>query len=245
VFSLYRLLGASEFASLVVVDNGSRDGSVEMLRALDGAGLLHLIANRAQRYHGPALTQGVSWLAARQTDGPPAEQLDYVWILDSDVVVLRADTVRHAARSLEASGAGAVGEPASDKEGLSTYSMLFDPAVVWRPPIAPFVESGDPSGLLQESLAGEGVTTARFPFAEKGYIVHLGRGTLRQIAVTKQEDNRYFAWARTHNAPHYGEWPEAAAQHRSFLDLFEAEVGALKPRAVVEACRRDRLLRLV
>jgi hypothetical protein len=34
VFSLYRLLGRNEFAQIVVVDNGSTDGSTELLKAL-------------------------------------------------------------------------------------------------------------------------------------------------------------------------------------------------------------------
>src|SRR5438128_137835 len=62
VFSLYRLLGRSEFGQLVVVDNASTDGSLELLNALHDAQLIHLIRNRSQRYHGPALTQGISWL---------------------------------------------------------------------------------------------------------------------------------------------------------------------------------------
>src|SRR5205814_5630343 len=66
VFSLYRLLGRTEFAQLVVVDNASTDGSRELLNALHHAGLIHLIRNRSQRYHGPALTQGISLLARRQ-----------------------------------------------------------------------------------------------------------------------------------------------------------------------------------
>jgi GT2 family glycosyltransferase len=61
VFSLYRLLGGDQFSALVVVDNASTDGSREVLAALHRAGLVHLIGNRTQRYHGPALTQGISW----------------------------------------------------------------------------------------------------------------------------------------------------------------------------------------
>jgi glycosyltransferase involved in cell wall biosynthesis len=37
----------------VVVDNGSTDGSRELLNALHAAGLIHLIRNRNKRYHGP------------------------------------------------------------------------------------------------------------------------------------------------------------------------------------------------
>ncbi|WP_030437647.1 glycosyltransferase family 2 protein [Actinoplanes subtropicus] len=52
---------------LVVVDNASTDGSAELLAALAEAGLCELIANREQRYHGPALTQAMDHLAATQT----------------------------------------------------------------------------------------------------------------------------------------------------------------------------------
>src|SRR5438045_7088895 len=70
VFSLYRLLGRGEFAQIVVVDNASTDGSRELLNALHKEGLVHLIRNRNQRYHGPALTQGISWLARRDRAVP-------------------------------------------------------------------------------------------------------------------------------------------------------------------------------
>jgi hypothetical protein len=73
VFSLYRRLGSSEFARLVIVDNASTDGSRELLEAMHAAGLIDLIVNPRQRYHGPALTQGISWLAERQTEAPAGE----------------------------------------------------------------------------------------------------------------------------------------------------------------------------
>src|SRR5919201_1921235 len=114
VFSLYRLLGRSEFAEVVVVDNASTDGSLELLGALHDAELIHLIRNRSQRYHGPALTQGISWLARRQRAVAAHERLDYVWVLDSDVIVLRRETVRDALASLERAAAVAVGQKMGD-----------------------------------------------------------------------------------------------------------------------------------
>jgi GT2 family glycosyltransferase len=153
VFSLYRLLGRDQFSELVIVDNGSSDGSRELLGALHRAELIHLIQNRAQHYHGPALTQGVSWLAR----APAA--VGYVWVLDSDVIVLRPDTVRDALAAARRAGAAAVGQklgdPASNRllqhnrEMLDPSSLMFDPRRVWRDPIPPFLEDGAPATALQ------------------------------------------------------------------------------------------------
>ena len=159
VFSLYRLLGRGEFAQIVVVDNASTDGSRELLDALHEAGLIHLIRNRTQRYHGPALTQGISWLARRQCTVAAHERLDYVWVLDSDVIVLRPDTVRDALRLFRRSDAAAVGQKTGDPtydrllrhnpEMLHPCSLMLDPARIWIDPIPPFLEDGAPPTALQ------------------------------------------------------------------------------------------------
>jgi glycosyltransferase involved in cell wall biosynthesis len=52
IYSLYRTLRPPTFR-LVVVDNGSTDGSAELLSAIAAAGLCDLIVNRTNRYHGP------------------------------------------------------------------------------------------------------------------------------------------------------------------------------------------------
>ena len=135
-----------QFTELVVVDNASTDGSRQLLAALERAGLLRLIANRVQRYHGPALTQGISWLARRQkSDAGP--RVDYVWVLDSDVVVLRHDAVRNAVAVFDRSDAAAVGQTAGDPaydrllrhntEMLHPVSLMLDPRRLWRRPIPP------------------------------------------------------------------------------------------------------------
>ena len=73
-----------------------------------------LIRNGTQRYHGPALSQGVSALATRQSTAPDAKQLDYVWTIDSDVVILRSDILSHALRAFDDRSVAAVGPAVSD-----------------------------------------------------------------------------------------------------------------------------------
>jgi glycosyltransferase involved in cell wall biosynthesis len=248
VYSLYRILGAREFTQLVVVDNASADGSQELLGALHDAGLLHLIRSRRQRYHGPALTHGISWLARRQGTVTARERIDYVWVLDSDVIVLRADTVRDALRVLERTGAAAVGQRLGDPaynrllhhntEMLNPCSLLLDPARIWRDPIPPFLEGGAPSSALQVAADGLGLRLVEFPFVEDGYLLHLGRGTLREIADRGDEANRYYAWAVEHREYHFGGRADGCELLASFTALFDAEVGDLTEDALVAACVR-------
>ena len=252
VFSLYRLLGRTEFDHVVVVDNASTDGSVEVLEALQTAGLISLVRNASQQYHGPALTQGVSWLARRQQALSPEARLDYVWALDSDVVVLRPDTARDALNELRASNAAAVGPPIDEpmynrlllNNGalLHPFSLILDPALLWQPSIPPFVEDGTPAAALQVGADAQGLVLTGFPFVEDGYLIHLGRGTLRQIAELGDSANRYYDWARAHREPHFSGEARAADAYGAFCELFEAEVGELSSETLVAACRREALL---
>lgn len=228
IWSLHRKLGRDEFSSLVVVDNGSGDGSVELLRACEAAGLLDLIANDEQRYHGPALEQGLSWLGEHTECG-------LAWILDSDVVVLRRDTLRDASAALASSGAAAAGEPADDG-GLSTYCLLLDLAQARGDGLPGLIDHGEPSRELQEALRRRGRTLVPFPFASAGYVVHVGRATLRRLVESGRRENRYYEWAASHNRPHFGRHAGAMQAYERLLAEFDAEVGPVGPEALVSAC---------
>jgi Glycosyl transferase family 2 len=252
VFSLYRLLGRGEFAQIVVVDNASNDGSRELLNALHSARLIHLIRNRSQRYHGPALTQGISWLARRQRAVAADDRLDYVWVLDSDVIVLRRDTVQAALNLLEGSNAAVVGQRMGDpvydrllrnnREMLNPCSLMLDPARIWRQPIAPFVEDGAPSTALQVAADEHGLPLIGFPFIEDCYLLHLGRGTLREVAAGQVTANRYYEWAANHRDYHFGGQANGARLLADFVRLFDSEVGDLTPASLVTACLGSDLL---
>src|SRR5579885_141204 len=103
LYGLRCVLTPGAIQSVVVVDNASTDGSWALLAALGEAGVIEPILNEHQRYHGPGLTQGVNRLAAQQARG--AVDLNLVWVLDTDVSILRPDTLSAAAAALAETGA--------------------------------------------------------------------------------------------------------------------------------------------
>jgi hypothetical protein len=235
VFSLCRVLRGDELRQIVVVDNGSTDGSVELLTALHDGGLIHLIANRRQRYHGPGLNQGISWLAQQPTR--PAR----VWVLDSDVVILRPDALRDAVRVSNETGAALVGQDYGGewRGQLGIYSLLMDPASVWQPGIPPFREHGEPSAALQRGASKAGLRSAEFPFADAGYLVHLGRGTLATLAREPHGGNRYLGWAMDRHEPHFAGVEDGERAYLAFRRAFDAEVPDVLPERLVDACRGE------
>jgi glycosyltransferase involved in cell wall biosynthesis len=92
LWSLRRFL-AWESLEVVVVDNGSKDGSAELLAKIDAAGGCRLIPNAGNTMHGPALTQAMSFLASKGSELPR-----WVWVLDSDIVISRPDALQQAVR---------------------------------------------------------------------------------------------------------------------------------------------------
>jgi hypothetical protein len=254
LFSLYRILGRSEFTTVVVVDNGSTDGSREILESLAAAQLIQLVANADQQYHGPGLNQGISWLADRQESADPVDRIRYVWSLDSDVVVLRRATARDALGAFEGTGAAAVGQiqdnPLTRRAlrknpaMLSPFSLILDPVQMWQPSIPPFLEDGDPAAGMQVAADADGLRLVSFPFVERGYLVHLGRGTLKSIAESRDTTNRYYEWAAGHNEPYYMGQEGAPSMYQRFCEVFDEEVGDLTPERVTAACSGSDLLSL-
>ena len=225
---------------LVVVDNASTDGSAELLTELARAGLCEVIVNSTQRYHGPALTQAMDHLAASQTAG---RRVGPVWLLDSDCIVLRSDTLSAGVALMASTGAGMVGQWSVDRwhrpgDLLGLHCLLLDPAQVWREPVVPFEEDGSPSRRLQESARQLGVTVAELPFTRDGYVVHLGRTTLRGILRDDARDNRYFDWASTHAEPHFMDEPAAPGRYAAFLREFTDTVGQPTAQNLIAACQR-------
>jgi glycosyltransferase involved in cell wall biosynthesis len=239
IYSLYRILQPPMFR-LVVVDNGSTDGSAELLSAAAAAGLCHLVANPTNRHHGPGLNQGVSYLAeATRRDG--AVPISYVWLLDSDCVVMRPDALSAPCGVMHATGAALLGQrgydTADEEELLGLHSLLIDPAQVWQPTIQPFQDHGLPSEALQRSCAEAGLLAVDFPYTRDGYIIHIGRGSLRVIVETEDRANRHYEWATTHHEPHFSLEADAPGAYAAFQEAFARDVPTLDAPGLIQACR--------
>jgi glycosyltransferase involved in cell wall biosynthesis len=237
LWSLHRIANWLDL-EIVVVDNGSRDGSAELLTEAAQRGACVLLANDVNRGHGPGLNQAISWLAAR-----PGALPEWIWILDSDVVVARPGALSEALTTGRDRSAAVVGEPQWDRwhhvERFGLYSLLMDPALVWQPQIGSFTDGGDPSFDLLTSAARLGINTAAFPFTAAGHVIHRGRGSLASVYTSGDRSHSLYQWAAGHHDPHFGKVPGADQRHHVLVQVFRNETGPLTGATLAAACLRS------
>jgi glycosyltransferase involved in cell wall biosynthesis len=230
LYGVLQVIERGTIVEVVVVDNASEDGSRELARRLADEGIIRFIDNDTQRYHGPGLTQGVNLLA--RLAGNSARPVDLIWALDSDVLVLRPDTLRAAGAAMAAfdavfaadPGDYSPGPPRVTTERLSMCSTLFDPAIVWQPGHHPFLEDGEPSRHLQADLVRARHRLLAFPFCHDAYVLHLGRSTLAEVAARNAANNRYHDWAVRRHQPHFGLRRDGPELARRFEALYRSVV---------------------
>jgi hypothetical protein len=172
--------------------------------------------------------------------GSGAVPITAVWVLDSDCVVLRPDALSAPCAVMRETGAALVGQRGYDTseadELLGLHSLLLDPTQIWRPGIPPFQDHGSPSEALQRSCAQAGLVAVDFPFTRGGCIVHVGRGSLRELLAAGERTNRHYEWATTRHEPHFALEPTAPTAYAAFQTAFARDVPTLDPASLVRAC---------
>ncbi|MGH3426081.1 MAG: hypothetical protein ACRDQZ_00645, partial [Mycobacteriales bacterium] len=127
---------------------------------------------------------------------------------------------------------------------LDPCSLMLDPKRIWQDPIPPFLEDGAPANALQVAADTQGLILAEFPFIDEGYLLHLGRGTLREVAARNITANRYYDWAVDHCDHHFAGQADGPNRLAAFAQIFDKEVGDLTPNNLVAACARPDILTL-
>ena len=233
IYSVRTRLSHADIPLLLVVDNGSVDGSADILAALADNQQIMLLANGSNRYHGPALTQALDWLAANA-----AHDVDLIWILDSDCIVLRADVMDGLAQQNRHLTPAVVGQVDEGTGYLAVNSLVIDPAQVWREPLPAFQDDGDPARHLLGAIDSQRLHQAQFPFRTDRYVLHRGRATLEQLVLRDERDNPLYDWAADHHEPHWGLQSEGPDLWSTFESEFNSRIPRLDGPTLAAAIAR-------
>ncbi|HEX5587905.1 MAG TPA: hypothetical protein VFZ17_11400 [Acidimicrobiia bacterium] len=197
---------------LVVVDNASRDGGPEFLRALEArVPRLHLVERRHFLSHAQGMRAGLRALATVERAEPTAERTNVVVGCDTDVVFRDDDALLGVSAQLAAMGGVFLGEarvaPTSPYPDMQASFFAFRRDAAARRDVHPLVNHGSPAFDMQVSMVRAGLTLVDFPLHKGGYLLHRGRSG----AAAAGTHHPRHSYARvTTTQPHYMGVPDGA-----------------------------------
>jgi GT2 family glycosyltransferase len=168
---------------LLLIDNGSGDESSAYLLGLrESEGSVEVVANERNRYHGPAMDQGIRLARTR-----------FVFTLDSDCEVFAGGFLERMLAAFEDDATYAVGElryknrfgytygydarAQPEKRGripyIHPYAMLIDREKYLG--LRPFIHHGAPCIRNMASAKHAGYTVVSFPIYD--FVLHHAEGT--------------------------------------------------------------------
>ncbi len=174
---------AQQLGRVVIVDNGSQDGSPDLLDQLARSTRIECVHNTGPSSHGFGLRRAVSWIEQTEAGWPSERRSNVYLVADTDIIFLRADTLSACSQALSASDVGALGELQFDLgEPYAHPCCLFVRRdALADPRVWPFVDHGAPALWLERSLRCAGRIVLDFPLRSQDHIVHRGRASIAAV----------------------------------------------------------------
>jgi len=236
LFSLFRIVGHEllRCCDILIVDNNSIDDSKSIIEIFKQQELIKAIFNPKQMYHGPALNQGLK-IAIR-------EEYDIFWIIDSDVVVLRAGIIKNAIDSFESQQVDMMAQSNRYSKAHGSCMMLRVSTI--KKLQGHFVHGGNVTRNLEKKYRRFGATIRNFPFRNKYYILHVGCGTRKAIKDMGDTTNAWYKDVADCSPWYHGDL-YAPTIHNNFKQLFRKEVPNITPQILYEACIKRNKFKLI
>lgn len=212
---------AKDLRRLVVVDNASQDGSFDLLRRLRSEHTA-VLQNPGSTSHGVGLRYALDWLEQAERALPEKQRCNLYWIVDSDIIFLRTDSLPVLCGEMTRTDASLLGELQFDlgEPYAHPCCLLVRRDAYRNPAVLPFVDHGAPALWLERSLRRAGLRIRDFPVRRHEHIVHRGRGSIAAV-------NRLglvHAYATVRDTAHFHgnpagstRWQEAEQRHASRL----------------------------
>lgn len=167
--------------NIVIVDNGSTDGSWDFLKLLSSRTRIYCVRNSGRTSHASGLRFGIK--ASKQICDNSQSGPENYFVIDADILFLRNDLLSRMVQMLNGEQAAVVGELQYDvgEPYAHPSCMLLHGDSYQDPRVWPFVDHGAPALWLQRSMRRIGMRIVDFPIKKDEYIVHVGRGSLAGI----------------------------------------------------------------